>query len=195
MKKKNKNKKRKRGPGASASQPAPKTIRGHEDTVSPRAVVGLTRVHEAGKAILPPELLCLARGSMHALHESILVLERLLLQDKDPNYPVFTVKVPMDLDFIYDAPANPFFIAYEDVFNLFHSRRLDYNLVRLYALDMSMKIKRDNTQSVAVADPYYMRDCQLVEGSATRTKATEYLRSFMLTNKRKNNILLPFFPE
>ena len=60
---------------------------------------------------------------------------------------------------------------------------------------MAMKIKRDNTPYVAVADPYYMRDCQLAEGSATRTQATEYLGSFMLTNKRKNNILLPFFPE
>ena len=160
--------------GASVSQPAPKTIRGHEDMVSPHAD-GLARVHEAGKPILPPELLRLARGPMHALHESVLVLERLLLQDKEPNYPVFTVRVPMDLDFIHDAPANPFFIAYEDVFNLFHSRWLDYNLVRLYALDMAMKIKRDNTPYVTVADPYYMRDYQLVEGSPTRTKATEYL--------------------
>jgi len=99
------------------------------------------------------------------------------------------------LDFVHEAPADLFFIAYEDVFKLFHSRRLDYNLVRLYALNLAMKIKREATPYVAVADPYYMRDSQLVEGSGTRTMATEYLQRFMLNNKRKNNLLVPFFPE
>jgi len=103
--------------------------------------------------------------------------------------------VPKDLDFVHEAPTDLFFIAFEDVFNLFHSRRLDYNMVRLYALNMAMKIRRDNTSYVAVVDPYYMRDNQLVEGSRTRTMAKEYLQRFMLTNKRKNTLLLPFFPE
>ena len=58
-----------------------------------------------------------------------------------------------------------------------------------------MKIRRDNTPYVAVVDPYYMRDSQLVEGSPTRAMATEYLQRLMLTNKRKNSLLLPFFPE
>ena len=80
---------------------------------------------------------------MHTLHGIILTLEGLLLQDKNPNYPVFTAQVPKDLDFVHEAPADVFFIAYEDVFKLFHSRRLDYNLVCLYALNMAMKIMRD----------------------------------------------------
>jgi len=88
-----------------------------------------------------------------------------------------------------------FFIAYEDVFNLFHSRRLNYNLVRLYALSEQIKIQRERPPYVAVADPYYMRDSQLVEGSSTRTKAVKYLESFMLRNIDKNSILLPVFPE
>ena len=58
-----------------------------------------------------------------------------------------------------------------------------------------MKIRRDDTPYVAIVDPYYMRDSQLVEGSRTRTMATEYLQRFMLTNKRKNSCLVPFFPE
>ena len=68
-------------------------------------------------------------------------------------------------------------------------------MVRLYALSTAMKIRRDNTPYAVVADPYYMRDSQLVEGSRTRTMATEYLERFMLENKRKNSLLLPFFPE
>ena len=133
---------------------------------------------------------------MHSLHQAILTLEDNLLKDENPNYPVFTAQVPKDSDFVHEAPADLFFIAYEDVFKLFHSRRLDYNLVHLYALNMAMKIRRDNTPYVAVVDPYYMRmrDSQLVEGSRTRTMATEYLQRSMLTNKRKNSLLVPFFP-
>jgi hypothetical protein len=124
-----------------------------------------------------------------------LTLEGLLLKDNHPNYSVFTDKVPKDLDFVHEAPADLFFIAYEDVFKLFHSRRLDYNLVRLYAINLQLKIKRELPPQVAVADPYYMRDSQLVEGSATRTRAVEYLQNFMLRYKEKNTILLPVFPE
>ena len=115
MKNKKKHKKRSR-PNASASQP-PKIIRGREDTVPPRAD-GLTRVHVAGKPLLPPELLCLAKGPMLSLHEAILMMEGLLLKDKNPNYPVLTVQVPKNVDFVTEAPADLFFIAFEDVFNL-----------------------------------------------------------------------------
>ena len=101
-----------------------------------------------------------------------------------------------EFDFVRETPADVFFIAYEDVFHLFHQNRLNYNLVRLYALNEARRIYRDNLQLVAVADPYYMRDSQLVEGrSRTRTRATEYLQRFMLNNKRKNSLLLPFFSE
>ena len=76
--------------GTSTSQPAPKVIRGNEDMTSPRAD-SLTRVHVAGKPLLPPELLGLAKGPMLSLHEAILMMEGLLLKDKNPNYPVLTV--------------------------------------------------------------------------------------------------------
>ena len=86
---------------------------------------------------------------------------------------MFTVQVPKDVDYVTEALADLFCIAFEDVFNLFHSRRLDYNLVRLYAINMARKIKRDDTPYVTVVDPCCMRDSQLMEGSRTRTMATE----------------------
>ena len=175
-----------------ASQPAP--IRYRDDVVPPRED-GLTRVHEAGQPILPPELRRLASGAMMSLHEGVLTLEGLLLKDKDPSYPVFTAKVPEDVGFITDAPADVFFIAYEDIFKLFHSRRLDYNLVRLFALNLAMKVKREDTPFVAIADPYYMRDSQLEEGTRTRARAKSYLQKLLMESKRKDNILVPFFPE
>ena len=133
---------------------------------------------------------------MIALQESILHLEELLLKDKQPSYPAFAVQVPKELvDFVQEDPADVFFIAYEDIFKLFHTQRLDYNMVRLYALDMAMKIRRDGTPYVAVVDPYYMRDSHLSPGSHTREAALEYLVRVMLANKRKNVLLLPFFFE
>ncbi|KAK1619205.1 hypothetical protein QYE76_024722 [Lolium multiflorum] len=66
----------------------------------------------------------------HPQQHSIQYLEGILLKDKDPNYPVFTVKVPADPNFVQEDPADIFFIAFEDVFNLFHWKRLDYNLLQ-----------------------------------------------------------------
>ena len=104
---------------------------------------GLRRCHEAGKLILPPDMEHLASGPMLPLQHTIHYLEGVLLKDKDPNYPVFSVKVPEDLNFVQEDPADIFFIAFEDVFNLFYWKRLDYNLVRLYVLNLQMKISRE----------------------------------------------------
>ncbi|KAK1613172.1 hypothetical protein QYE76_036845 [Lolium multiflorum] len=121
---------RKRGAkkGASSSQPAPKRIRA--DDMVPPTPDGLPRCHEAGKPILPPDMEHLASGPMLPLQNSIQYQESVLLKEKDPNYPVFSVKVPSDQHFVNEDPADIFFIAFEDVFNLFHSKRLDYNLLQ-----------------------------------------------------------------
>ncbi|KAK1695804.1 hypothetical protein QYE76_012501 [Lolium multiflorum] len=186
---------RKRGAkkGASSSQPAPKRIRA--DDMVPPTPDGLPRCHEAGKPILSKDMEHLASGPMLPLQHTIHYLEGTLLKEKDPNYPVFSVKVPSDQNFVNEDPADIFFIAFEDVFNLFHSKRLDYNLVRLYAINLQMKINRERPRHIAVADPYYMRDSQLQDGSKTRTKAVRYLQNFMLMYKESNTILLPVFPE
>ncbi|KAK1619417.1 hypothetical protein QYE76_024934 [Lolium multiflorum] len=186
---------RKRGAkkGASSSQPAPKRIRA--DDMVPPTPDGLPRCHEAGKPILSKDMEHLASGPMLPLQHTIHYLEGTLLKEKDPNYPVFSVKVPSDQNFVNEDPADIFFIAFEDIFNLFHSKRLDYNLVRLYAINLQMKINRERPRHIAVADPYYMRDSQLQDGSKTRTKAVRYLQNFMLMYKESNTILLPVFPE
>ena len=77
---------------------------------------------------------------MSQLQQVVLFLEQGLLQQDNPMYPAFVVKVPKELvDFVQDEPADVFFIAYEDVFNLFHSKRLNYNMVRLYCLDLARR--------------------------------------------------------
>ena len=79
---------------------------------------------------------------MLTLQNNIMMLEDILLKDRHPNYPVFVVKVPEHPDFVHEDPVDRFFIAFEDILNLFHSRRLDYNLVRLYALSAQLKIQQ-----------------------------------------------------
>jgi hypothetical protein len=183
---------RKRGNknGASSSQPLPNRIRA--DDVVPSTPDGLPRCHEAGKPILPKDMEHLASGLMLPLQHKIQYLESVLLKDKDPNYPVFMVKVPEVPNFIHEDPADIFFIVFVDVFN---RKQLDYNLVRLYAINLQMKTNRERRPHIVVADPYYVRDSQLEDDSRTRTKAVRYLQSFMLMNKEKNIILLPVFPE
>ena len=184
--------------GSSASQPPPnaKVPRKGADSVEIPSVAGLARIHhEAGKPIVSPEMVRFATGPMLTLSGAVQTLEDMLLRDKNPNYPVFTAKVPEDPDFVHEDPADIFFIAFEDVFNLIHSRRLNYNLVRLYALSVQLRIQRELPPNITVLDPYYMRDSQLEEGSRTRRKAVKYLESFMLRNVEKSNILLPVFPE
>jgi hypothetical protein len=151
-------------------------------------------VHEAGEPILTLELHHLTSGAMMSVHDTILTIEG-LLKEKDPNFPVFMVKVPNDVDFVHEAPADQFFIVFEDVLKMFLSKWLDYNLVHLYALNVVMKIKREKTPQITIVDPYYMCDNQLVEGLETQTTVMEYLQKFMVTNKRKDTLLLPFFPK
>jgi hypothetical protein len=97
-----------------------------------------------------------ASGAMVNLMHGILFLEEGLLMETNPSYPVFTVKVPADVGFVDDHPVDIFFIMYEDVFKLFNAKWLDYNLVRLYALQRAMKVNREQNPGVAIVDPYFM---------------------------------------
>jgi hypothetical protein len=135
-----------------------------------------------------------ASGAMVNLMYGILFLEEGLLKETNPSYPVFTVKVPADVGFVDDHPADIFFISYEDVFKRFNAKRLDFNLVRLYALQRAMKVNREQNHRVATADPYLMREGMLLN-PANRSRAKEYLQKFLLDNKSKKDILLPYFPE
>jgi hypothetical protein len=135
-----------------------------------------------------------ASGAMVNLMNGILFLEEGLLKETNPSYPIFTVKVLADVGFVDDHPADIFFILYEDVFKLSNAKRLDYNLVRLYVLQRAMKVNRKQNPGVTIADPYFMREVMLLN-PANRFRANEYLQKFLLDNKSKKDILLPYFPE
>ena len=71
---KKKGQKRQTKKGAGASQPAPSTIRAQDGPPSPKDIS--RRVHVAGRAMLPTNMLNVATGAMWSLHDSVLSLEK-----------------------------------------------------------------------------------------------------------------------
>jgi hypothetical protein len=151
-------------------------------------------IHEAGKPIMSDEQVANASGAMVNLMHGILFLEEGLLKETNPSYPIFMVKVPADVGFVNDHPADIFFISYEGVFKLSNINWLDYNLVRLYALQRAMKVNREQNPGIVIAYPYFMHEGMLLN-PANRARAKEYLQKFLQDNKNKKDILLPYFPE
>ena len=177
-----------------ASQPATKRVIRAQDDVAPKPKDVLWQLHVAGKPMLPPAMLKAASGAMRNVHDSVLHLESLYLRDKNPPLPVFNVKVPKGKVFVDGAPADLFFLRFDDIFQLLNTKRLDYTLVRLFSLHMAMKVEREKIPSIAIVDPYYIRD-NVLSNAGDRTVVRDYLRDIMLVNKRKDYILIPFFPE
>jgi hypothetical protein len=83
--------------------------------------------HIAGRPMLTKEMLTNAGGAIVNLHDSIQYLEERLLQEKNPGYPVYTIKVPEGHGFVDTSPAEIFFVWYKDIYNLLHSNRSSYN--------------------------------------------------------------------
>ncbi|MCL8557263.1 hypothetical protein NAB29_19295, partial [Proteus mirabilis] len=74
-----KKKARKRKTKKGASQPAPSTIRAQDGPPSPQDIS--RRVHVAGRAMLPTNMLNAATGAMRSLHDSVLSLEKRRLRE------------------------------------------------------------------------------------------------------------------
>jgi hypothetical protein len=175
-----------------SSQPSPRKILQAEDGV--REEPHDFTAHIAGQPMLIKGMLANAGDAIVNLHESIQYLEEHLLKEKNPRYPVYRIKVPEGHGFIDRAPADIFFVRYEDIYNVLHSKRLDYNLVRLYSLHMALKAKREKTKGIVIVDPYYMRDVALAN-EQDQAMVKEYLGNIFVENPTIDSILLPCFPE
>jgi hypothetical protein len=84
-----------------------------------------------------------------------------LISMASPSYPVFFVRVPKKLAFVDRYPGDVFFLRFDDIFEMFHRRRLDPTLVCLVVLSMLHQLMQENTPKVAILDPYYMEDIYL----------------------------------
>ena len=74
-------------------------------------------------------------------------------------------------------------------------RTLDFTFVRLYALHMNYIVRREQVTGLAVVDPYYMHEGFLSINDANRQYASQYIEEFLVSNKDKETILLPYHPR
>ena len=189
---KKKGRKRKTNKGAGASQPAPSTIRAQDGPPSPKDIS--RRVHVAGRAMLPTNMLNAATGAMRSLHDSVLSLEKRRLREKDVAYPVFAAKVPEGKGFVDNSIGGTIVLRFDDIFAMFNLHPLHYTFVRLFSLSMEMRIIRDKTPDIVIVDPFYMR-AKILGSAGDRQVASSYLEGVILANPDKDNFLVPYFPE
>src|SRR4051812_35047182 len=131
---------------------------------------------------------------MQSVHNSILTLEKMLLREKNPSYPIFMAKVPLNMSFINNVPADMIIMRFSEIFNLFHLKRLDHSLIRLFSLSLSMTIRRDQTPNIAIFGPFYMCESVLME-AGDATLVAGYIKEFMLENASKDLFLTTYCPK
>ncbi|KAK1648037.1 hypothetical protein QYE76_065842 [Lolium multiflorum] len=185
-----KGRKRKKKDDKSASQPAP--IRAQDGPPVPKNIEA--RVHVSGERMLIKRLYDAAPGPMRSLVDGIQFMEERRIREKDHGYPVYIAKVPSGHGFVDSDFAAKIFLRYDDIFAMLNSYPLHYTFIRLYSLSKAMRIIRDNTPGIAIADPFYMCAVHLAT-AGDRAVASEYLKGFFLANQKKYNLLLPVFPE
>ncbi|KAK1646269.1 hypothetical protein QYE76_064074 [Lolium multiflorum] len=185
-----KGRKRKKKDDKSASQPAP--IRAQDGPPVSKNIE--SRVHVSGERMLIKRLYDAAPGPMRSLVDGIQFMEERRIREKDHGYPVYIAKVPSGHGFVDSDFAAKIFLRYDDIFAMLNSYPLHYTFIRLYSLSKAMRIIRDNTPGIAIADPFYMRAVHLAT-AGDRAVASEYLKGFFLANQKKYNLLLPVFPE
>ncbi|KAK1691934.1 hypothetical protein QYE76_008631 [Lolium multiflorum] len=151
-------------------------------------------LHHLGQPMLPEHVVKKLTPDMRSLHETVLHVENLLLKSKDPGYPLFMAKVPTGMNFVEKYPADLCFIRFNDIFSIYRMQALHFSVVRLVALSLSSQIVKEGTPTIAIMDPFYMRE-SIICNPGDRAIATQQVKDFMLANIKKGAILIPYFPE
>ncbi|KAK1629083.1 hypothetical protein QYE76_003398 [Lolium multiflorum] len=147
-----------------------------------------------GQPMLPEHVVKKLTPDMRSLHETVLHVENLLLKSKDPGYPLFVAKVPTGMNFVEKYPADLCFIRFNDIFSIYRMQALHFSVVRLVALSLSTQIVKEETPTITIMDPFYMRE-SIICNAGDRAIATQQVEDFMLANIKKGAILIPYFPE
>ena len=88
-----------------------------------------------------------------------------------------------------------FFLRFDHIFEMFLTTRLNFTIVLLFALHMSSVMKSEEVSQICVADPYYMHESFLSLDDFERETAREYLQNFMVQNKDREIVLVPYHPK
>ena len=174
--------------GASASQPPP------NKKFMDKLPTKWRDIHCIGQPILPAEVVSKLTGEMQSVHNTVLHLEEDLLKERHPSYPLFVAKVPSGVGFVDQHPAELFFIRFDDVFNVFHLRRLDRTLVRLVTLSVAHDCTSEKTPNIAIMDPFFMLE-SIMASPRDRLIVSKQIEDFLVANKDKTTILIPYHPK
>ena len=120
--------------------------------------------------------------------------EKSLIASENPGYPLYVVNVPWKKLYVDSFPSEKFFLRFDYIFDMFHLKKLDFTFVRLYALYMNYIIEIEQIPYICVADPYFMHEGLLVVCAEHREYARDYIVDFMVANKDKEMILVPYHP-
>ena len=100
--------------------------------------------------------------------------------------------MPKGFGFVDSPPADILFLRFEDIFKMYHQKRLHPSLVRLVALRMAFDLSKAENPHVAIMDPYYMHEW-IVRNEPTTV--SRYVEEFLVANKDKKMVLVPYFAE
>jgi hypothetical protein len=187
-KKKERTRPDKKGKGSS-SQPAPK-----KHVLERIHMPHWREIHELGEPILPAQDLASLTGDMRSLHDTVLHVEKALLRENNPSYPVFMVNVQKGFGFIDTGIGNPFLVRHADVFNMFHLGKLPHSSVCLVALGMASQLAREKTPVVAIMDPFFMLE-SIMSSEGEDALVEKYIEDFLVDNHDKETMLIPYFVE
>ena len=98
------------------------------------------------------------------------------------------------MSYVDSFPADKFFLRFNYIFDMFHVKKLDFTFVRLYALHMNYIIGVEKIPYICVADLYFLHEAFLGVCAKHCEYAWEYIVNFMLANKDKEAILVPYHP-
>ena len=121
--------------------------------------------------------------------------EKSLLISEKPGCQLYPVQVPGASGYVDTWPADKFILRFDYIYDMFHMTKMDFQFIRMYALYLNYFIRIENTKYICVADPYYMHESFLVVCKEHRDYASKYLGEFMIANKDKEAILLPYHPS
>jgi hypothetical protein len=124
----------------------------------------------------------------------VLSREKSLLVSTNPGYPLYVVNVPQQRLYVQTFPADKFFLRFDYLFDMFHLTNLDFTFFRLYALYLNYIIRCEQISYISVVDPYFMHKAFLPVCAEHREYARTYIADFMVANKDKETILLPYHP-
>ena len=111
-----------------------------------------------------------------------------------PGYPLYVVNMPRQLSYVDTFPTEKFFLRFDYIFDMFHVKKLAFMFVCLYALHMNYLIGVEQIPYIYVAGPYFMHEGFLAVCAKHCEYARDYLINFMLANKDKEAILVPYHP-